>query len=102
MRQIYTYDANGKYVGPALIAEDEELPEQTTEVAPPQPMFDPTFHPATSTWTDITEEEWLSKNPIPEPEKTEIEKLREALSRTEKALLRTQEALTIIFERSLG
>ncbi|EAC7998108.1 hypothetical protein [Listeria monocytogenes] len=95
MRQIFMYDTNGKYVEPVLIAEDAELPEQTTEVAPPQPMFDPTFHPATNTWTDISEEEWLSKNPIPEPEKTEIEKLREAL-------LRTQEALTAIFERSAG
>lgn len=71
------YDANGKYVGPALIAEDEELPERTTEVAPPQPMFDPTFHPVTSTWTDITEEEWLSKNPVPEPELTELEQLQQ-------------------------
>ncbi|EJN6816710.1 TPA: hypothetical protein O2E65_001486 [Listeria monocytogenes] len=95
MRQIFMYDTNGKYVEPVLIAEDAELPEQTTEVAPPQPMFDPTFHPVTNTWTDISEEEWLSKNPIPEPEKTEIEKLREAL-------LRTQEALTAIFERSAG
>ncbi|EAC7181276.1 hypothetical protein BSL90_06965 [Listeria monocytogenes] len=95
MRQIFMYDTDGKYVEPVLIAEDAELPEQTTEVAPPQPMFDPTFHPATNTWTDISEEEWLSKNPVPEPEPTELEKLREAL-------LRTQEALTAIFERSAG
>ncbi|EJT8451551.1 hypothetical protein CKA04_15400 [Listeria monocytogenes] len=95
MRQIFMYDTNGKYVEPVLIAEDAELPEQTTEVAPPQPMFDPTFNAMNQTWTDISEEEWLSKNPIPEPEKTEIEKLREAL-------LRTQEALTAIFERSAG
>lgn len=79
MKQIYQYDMNGKYVGPVLVKEDMAMLERTTEIAPPQPMFDPTFNAMNQTWSDITEEECLIKNPIPVTEKklTELEQLQQ-------------------------
>jgi hypothetical protein len=73
MKQAYKYDAEGKYIEPVMLEEDESLPANCTDIPLPQPNWKPVF--INGKWMETATEE--EKNPPIIAEATPLEKLQQ-------------------------
>ncbi|MEK6459146.1 hypothetical protein AABM27_01430 [Heyndrickxia faecalis] len=82
-------DPDGNYIQDCYYESEDQVKnefENYTTVEPPQPCFEPRFNHDTGAWEDITQEEWLAKQPQQPREKTETEILTEKIEMMQKAL----------------
>ncbi|MED4922131.1 hypothetical protein [Weizmannia sp. CD-2023] len=77
-------DPDGNYIQDCYYESEDQVKnefENYTTVEPPQPCFEPRC-----AWEDITQEEWLAKQPVLGVEKSEMEILQEKLGLMQQAI----------------
>jgi hypothetical protein len=73
MKQVYRFDADGNYLEPVILEDEQEIPFDCTDIELPQPNWKPVFNG--TEWIETATEEEM--NPPVVIVKSDIEILKE-------------------------